>query len=116
MFEMAARACPGAAECSKWPLGLALEPQNARNGRSGVPRSVRMREMALGTALEQQGCQGRGREGPSQLAFEMAARRMPSSGRLLSAATSARLHLASCMDMHRSALMYIVFDVLTLNY
>ena len=41
LLHMAARACPGAAECSKWPLGPAPEPQNARNGRSGLPRSLR---------------------------------------------------------------------------
>ena len=29
LLEMAARACPGAAECSKWPLEPAPEPQNA---------------------------------------------------------------------------------------
>ena len=43
---MAARAWPGAATGSKWPLEPAPEPQLARNGRSGSPRSRRWLEMA----------------------------------------------------------------------
>ena len=116
----AARACPGAAECSNWQLGPAPEPQNGRNGRSGLPRSRRMLDIAAGLSrnrieMAARACPGAagvpsvleaclGCEGP-----EMAARKMASSGRLLSAATSARLNLASCMDMHGSALVYYIY-------
>ena len=72
----------------------------AYTGAAAVPRVL-------------EACLGRDSEGPSQLAFEMAARRVLSSGRLLSAATSARLSLASCMDMHGSAQCFFIFSFST---
>ena len=39
--QVAARACPGAAGYSKWPLGLGPEPQNARNGCSSLSRCLK---------------------------------------------------------------------------
>ena len=42
LLHMAARAWPGAADGSKWPLEPAPGPQMARNGRSSLPRSRRI--------------------------------------------------------------------------
>ena len=50
-LEMAARACPGAADGSKWPLEPAPEPQMARNGRSSRPRSRRILEKCRSSLL-----------------------------------------------------------------
>ncbi len=54
-LEMAARACPGAAAGSKWPLELAPEPQNARKVllKPG-PEPQNAREVLLEPAPEPQ--------------------------------------------------------------
>ena len=54
-LEMAARACPGAAAASKWPLELAPEPQNARKVllKPG-PEPQNAREVLLEPAPEPQ--------------------------------------------------------------
>jgi hypothetical protein len=105
-FDMAARACPGDAGCSKWLLQLAPKPQ----GRSKRP---------FERALEPQGCQGcsrLGHEGLSQLTFEMAARRMPSSGRLLSAATSAWLHFSFMHGYARVRTSILIYAISILKF
>ena len=50
LLHMAARAWPGAADGSKWPLEPAPAPQMARNGRSSPPRGRRWLEYVAARA------------------------------------------------------------------
>ena len=101
-LEMVARARPGAADGSKWPLEPAPEPQNTRRvplEPAVEPQNPKGAGRACpgATACSKSAARAHSREVRSFLALEMAARKMLPLVCLLSASSFARRHLASCM-------------------